>query len=218
MGQYSKKGLYSGYDKNNKEREALDYYATPPEEVTNILKVMNLEITAQDRVLDPCCGGGHMMKGIKDYFPRVTLAGTDIKDRRTDLVTDLENKYNVAANYGEKYDFLSEDYPVEECEYIIMNPPYSVITPFVNHALDIANRGVLMLGRLQFLEGEKRYNEVLKDNPPTTVYVYVDRIACYKNGDFSIKPNSIQAYAWFYWDKYDDSKETKIKLLRRVGK
>ena len=42
MGQYSKKGLYAGYDKNNKEREALDYYATPPEEVTNILKVMNL--------------------------------------------------------------------------------------------------------------------------------------------------------------------------------
>lgn len=218
MGQYSKKGLYSGYDKNNKEREALDYYATPPEEVTNILKVMNLEITAQDRVLDPCCGGGHMMKGIKDYFPRVMLAGTDIKDRRTDLVTDLESKYNIAANYGKKYDFLSEDYPIEECEYIIMNPPYSVITPFVNHALDIANTGVLMLGRLQFLEGEKRYNEVLKDNPPTTVYIYVDRIACYKNGDFSIKPNSIQAYAWFYWDKYDDSKETKVKFLRRVGK
>ena len=218
MGQYSKKGLYSGYDKNNKEREALDYYATPPEEVTNILKVMNLEITAQDSVLDPCCGGGHMMKGIKDYFPRVTLAGTDIKDRRTDLVTDLEDRYNIVAHYGKDYDFLSEDYPVEECEYIIMNPPYSVITPFVKHALDIANRGVLMLGRLQFLEGEKRYNEVLKDNPPTTVYVYVDRIACYKNGDFSIKPNSIQAYAWFYWDKYDNSKETKIKLLRRVGK
>ena len=218
MGQYSKKGLYSGYDKNNKEREALDYYATPPEEVTNILKVMNLEITAQDRILDPCCGGGHMMKGIKDYFPRVTLAGTDIKDRRTDLVTDLEDRYNIVAHYGKDYDFLSEDYPVEVCEYIIMNPPYSVITPFVKHALDIANRGVLMLGRLQFLEGEKRYNEVLKDNPPTTVYVYVDRIACYKNGDFSIKPNSIQAYAWFYWDKYDNSKETKIKLLRRVGK
>ena len=46
MGQYNKKGMYSGYDKNNKEREALDYYATPPQEVTNILKTMELEITA----------------------------------------------------------------------------------------------------------------------------------------------------------------------------
>ena len=37
MGQYSKKGLYAGYDKNHKEREALDYYATPPGKVENIL-------------------------------------------------------------------------------------------------------------------------------------------------------------------------------------
>ena len=36
MGQYSKKGLYSGYKKNNKEREALDYYSTPTKEVENI--------------------------------------------------------------------------------------------------------------------------------------------------------------------------------------
>ena len=71
MGQYNKKGMYSGYDKNNKEREALDYYATPPQEVNNILKTMGLEIAAQDYVIDPACGGGHMMKGIVDYFPRV---------------------------------------------------------------------------------------------------------------------------------------------------
>ena len=58
MGQYSKKGLYSGYDKNNKEREALDYYATPPEEVTNILKVMNLEITAKTGFLIPVVAAG----------------------------------------------------------------------------------------------------------------------------------------------------------------
>lgn len=38
MGLYSKKGLYAGYKKNHKEREALDYYATPPQEVTNILE------------------------------------------------------------------------------------------------------------------------------------------------------------------------------------
>jgi hypothetical protein len=38
MGQYSKKGLYTGYDKNHKEREALDYYATPPKEVKNNIR------------------------------------------------------------------------------------------------------------------------------------------------------------------------------------
>ena len=29
MGQYTKNGLLNGYKKNNKEREELDYYATP---------------------------------------------------------------------------------------------------------------------------------------------------------------------------------------------
>ena len=30
---YNKRGLYNGYDKKHKERDALDYYSTPTEEV-----------------------------------------------------------------------------------------------------------------------------------------------------------------------------------------
>ena len=43
MRQYSKIGSYAGYDKNNKEREALDYYATPIKEVENIIHKLGLE-------------------------------------------------------------------------------------------------------------------------------------------------------------------------------
>ena len=77
-------------------------------------------------------------------------------------------------------------------------------------ALGIANKGVLMLGRLQFLEGEKRYLNILKDFPPSDVYVYVDRISCYKNGNDKEKMASAQAYAWFYWDLKQEIKDTKI--------
>lgn len=70
-----------------------------------------------------------------------------------------------------------------------------------------------MLGRLKFVESQKRYTEIFKDNPPTKIWAYVDRIACYKNGDFSEKPSSIEAYAWFYWDKSDTSKETKFNWI-----
>ena len=218
MGQYNKKGMYSGYDKNNKEREALDYYATPSQEVTNILKTMGLEITAQDYVLDPACGGGHMMKGIIDYFPRVQLAGTDIKDRTTQLIKDLKENTNSTYYYGKEYDFLSDEYPIDECDYIIMNPPFSIIIPFVQHSLDIAKKGVLMFGRLQFLESVARYEKIFIDNPPTDVWVYVDRVACYKNGDFSTKPSSVQAYAWFYWDKEKIGQNTNLKFIRSYEK
>ena len=218
MGQYNKKGMYSGYDKNNKEREALDYYATPPQEVTNILKTMELEITAQDYALDPACGGGHMMKGIIDYFPKVQLVGTDIKDRTTQLIKDLKENTNSTYYYGKEYDFLSDEYPIKECDYIIMNPPFSIIIPFVQHSLDIAKKGVLMFGRLQFLESVARYEKIFIDNPPTDVWVYVDRVACYKNGDFSTKPSSVQAYAWFYWDKEKIGQNTNLKFIRSYEK
>ena len=218
MGQYNKKCMYSGYDKNNKEREALDYYATPPQEVTNILKTMGLEITAQDYVLEPACGGGHMMKGIVDYFPRVQLVGTDIKDRTTQLIKDLKENTTSTYYYGKEYDFLSNEYPIDECDYIIMNPPFSIIIPFVQHSLDIAKKGVLTFGRLQFLESVARYEKIFMDNPPTDVWVYVDRVACYKNGDFSTKPSSVQAYAWFYWNKEKIGQNTNLKFIRSYEK
>lgn len=218
MGQYNKKGMYSGYDKNNKERESLDYYATPPQEVTNILKTIGLEITAQDYVLDPACGGGHMMKGIIDYFPRVQLVGTDIKDRTTQLIKDLKENTDSTYYYGKEYDFLSDEYPIDKCDYIIMNPPFSIIIPFVQHSLDIAKKGVLMFGRLQFLESVARYEKIFINNPPTDVWVYVDRVACYKNGDFSTKPSSVQAYAWFYWDKEKIGQNTNLKFIRSYEK
>lgn len=54
MGQYSKKGLYAGYDKNHKEREALDYYATPPAEVENILWQLKYDRNENWDILEPC--------------------------------------------------------------------------------------------------------------------------------------------------------------------
>lgn len=212
MGQYSKKGLYTGYDKNHKEREALDYYATPPKEVTNILEVLGLDLTGAN-VLEPCCGGGHMVEGIWQYNKSANILATDIMQRTNYFLTRDAVGDTIMYHYGTKYDFLSDDYPIEHADYVIMNPPFSVIIPFVQRSLEIADKGVLMLGRLKFVESQKRYTEIFKDNPPTIIRAYIDRIACYKNGDFSEKPSSIEAYAWFYWDKNDTSKETKFDWI-----
>ena len=45
MGQYNKQGLYCAYKKNNKEREELDYYATPTDEVFNILTRLDYDFS-----------------------------------------------------------------------------------------------------------------------------------------------------------------------------
>ena len=140
-----------------------------------------------------------MMEGIQTYLSQTgvsaTICASDIKDR------GYENNMINSLQYGK--DFLMDDYedtlPIE-IDYIIMNPPYSLIEPFVMKSLSIAEKGILMLGRLQFLEGKGRYENILKDNPPTDVYIYVNRIKCYKNGDESDTTSSAQAYAWFYWN------------------
>ena len=214
IAKYNKKGMYNGYDKNHKEREALDYYSTPTEEVTNILNTLNINFIGKT-ILEPAAGGGHMLQGIKNYLAdninNATIIATDIQDRGCN---DIET--------GAAFDFLSDEYPYKDnIDYIIMNPPYSIIEPFVMRSLGIANKGVLMLGRLQFLEGEKRFENILAEYPPTDIYVYVDRIACFKNGDISQKMSSAQAYAWFYWDieKVNTTiYNSKIHWLRRADK
>lgn len=211
---YNKKGMYAGYDKKHKEREALDFYSTPIEEVANILDYMNLDFNNKV-VLEPCAGAGHMSKAIWDYINdnhmSTVLINTDIKERKNQFSDDI----NIGT--GEMFDFLSDDYPINNADYIIMNPPYSVIEPFVMKALGIADKGVLMLGRLQFLESEKRYENIFKEYPPTDVYIYVDRISCYKNGDTKQKMASVQAYAWFYWD-LNNSHITQLHWIRRFDK
>lgn len=213
---YNKKGMYAGYDKNHKEREALDFYSTPIEEVTNILDYMNLDFNNKV-ILEPCAGAGHMSKAIWDYINdnhmATALVNTDIQERENQFSDDV----NIGT--GKMFDFLSDDYPIKDnIDYIIMNPPYSVIEPFIMKALGIANKGVLMLGRLQFLEGEKRYENIFKEYPPSKVIIYVDRIACFKNGDTTKKMASAQAYAWFYWDLEDFNGETKVEWIRRKDK
>lgn len=209
---YGKRGLYNGYDKKNKEREALDYYSTPTEEVQNILNTLNIDFSNQT-ILEPSAGGGHMLEAIRNYTgDTAQIIATDIQQRKL-------YKDDLYIESGKEFDFLSDNYPyTEDIDYIIMNPPFSVIEPFVMKSLSIANKGVIMLGRLQFLESENRYENIFQVCPPTDTYVYVDRIACFKNGDLSMKPDSIQAYAWFVWDLTQEESESRVHWIRRSDK
>lgn len=220
--QYSNKGLYTKYNKAHKERDALDFYSTPTEEVTNFLKQLDYQMFEGATILEPCAGQGHMAKGIYDYLNQEKrLSGVKL------LCTEFANRENKFKDCfdiltGNSYDFLSDDYDVgEDVDWIIMNPPYTSIEPFIIRALEIAKAGVIVLSRMQLLEGESRYNNIFKDNPPNDIYTYVDRIACYKNGDTSVKANSVQAYSWLVWNRLTSPRTDKTSIhhwLRRADK
>lgn len=209
MGQYTNKGLYNSYDKNHKERDKLDYYSTPPDEVTNILNTLGYDFSGQT-ILEPSCGGGHMLSAIQIYL-------VENNQKAEVIATDIhlhEQVTTIPVETGEKFDFLSDDYPYDTADWIIMNPPYATIEPFTIRALDIAKKGIIMIARLQFLEGAGRYTKIFEQNPPNDVYVYIDRIQCWKGG---VKPtgSSAQAYAWFVWDFEKPNNGTEVHWIHR---
>ena len=209
MGQYTNKGLLNGYKKNNREREELDYYATPSTEVANILETLGYDFT-EKTILEPCLGGGHMVAGIQKYLEEhnqtpAKLIGTDFKDREF-----RSNKWELYYDV----DTLADDYPIDEADIVIMNPPYATIEPFLIRALEIAQEKLIVLCRTQVLEGSGRFEKVFKDNPPTAIYQYVDRIQCWKGG---VKPSgtSAQAYCWLVWDFTKPAAAPTFHWIRR---
>jgi hypothetical protein len=82
---------------------------------------------------------------------------------------------------------------------IITNPPYKYCTEFILKGLELTKNKVAMFLKLQTLESQKRYDQIFSKYPPKSVYVFVNRIECGKNGKFT--GSSAVCYAWFVWEK-----------------
>ena len=162
------------------EREENDYYATDPKAIDELLKYE----TFSEHIWECACGGGHLSERLKEHGYSV-------------LSTDLIDRNYKHLNC--QLDFLNNDFKYHGD--IITNPPYKYCTEFILTALNkipIGNK-VAMFLKLQTLEGQKRYDEIFSKYPPKTIYVFVKRIECAKNGDF--KGTSAVCYAWFIWEK-----------------
>lgn len=175
----SKVAEFGYYDK--KKRVKSDYYATDPRALDYLLKYEKFD----NKVWECACGGGNLSKKLEEY-------GYDVKS------TDLYNH-----GYGESnIDFLKQEEPFDGD--IITNPPYSYSLEFVLKALELSKRKVAMLFNIRFLESIRRYENLFKVFPPSTVYVFVRRIHCYPDGEEVKKGGSSVCYCWFVFDKEYD--------------
>ena len=175
---------------STEERAELDYYATDPEAVKALLRVENFS----HYIWEPACGGGHIAEVLKDAGYDVLCS--DIVDRGYPGQTHVANFFKVKqANIRD----------------IITNPPYSQAKEFAERALDISGnfRKVAMFLKLTFLEGAKR-KELFDKYPPIRIYVFRNRVDCWKNGIKPDKPSKAVCYAWFIWEKgYKGSPQIK---------
>lgn len=162
------------------EREVNDYYATDPNALEQLLRYEKFN----PYVWECACGAGHLSNVLKNHGYKVM--SSDIINRGYDDMQIVDFLSYKPVNSRNDFD-------------IITNPPYKYALDFVKHALEISMESVkvAMLLRIQFLEGQKRY-EFFKENPPKIVYVFSKRVQCAKNGLFI--GSSAVCYAWFIWE------------------
>lgn len=167
--------------------DSLDFFPTPPwstralcEEVLGIW-MGNSPAT----VWEPAAGEGHMAEVLREYFSEVHAS--DVHD------------------YGMGYDvgsFVGQGPDCAECPFqphwIITNPPFNLGEEFLLKALPIATRGVAMLLRSVWMEGGKRYHNIFRHQPPSTIAVFSERVPMAK-GRWDPEGSTATSYAWFVW-------------------
>ena len=169
------------------DRAEHDYYATEPKAAELLLEVE----PELNNIWECACGEGHLAE-VFDKYGKLSLS------------TDL-----IYRGYGsrESVDFLTQTEAYQGD--IATNPPYKYAQQFVEHALELINKGrkVCMFLKLTFLEGKAR-KELFKQHPPKKVYVCSGRLKCALNGYFEATGQSAACYAWFIWEKGFTGKPT----------
>ena len=148
----------------HEKKDSLDYFPTPPWATRALFHSVILPmgiVHYNNRVLEPACGGGHMVKVLQEYFDKVESC--DIADYGQDRIAD----------------FLSKDVE-QECDFIITNPPFNLAEEFVLKALPLAKESTAIFARTQFIESVGRYERLFKQNPPTIIAQFTERVPIIK--------------------------------------
>ena len=160
--------------------EEAEFYPTPAWCVRRILEAVDIGPTPQQLWLDPCVGGGAIVRAVEATCKQTTRAlwmQVDIRDTGLSGLT-------VA-------DYLRHDLgPMGVFDVCIMNPPFSKALQFAQKAL-VDAKAVLMLQRLNWLQAPDRA-DWSREHPPN-LYVLPERPS------FTGSGTDGGGYAWYVW-------------------
>lgn len=165
--------------------DSLDYFPTPPWATRALIEhvLSAVGVRKLGDAWEPACGEGHIAEVLRESFKDV-------------LATDIYD-----YGYGrEVFDFINGDsVDYQRRDWIITNPPFDdKAMQFVLRALDLANCGVAMFFRWQWLESVGRYNGLFKPFPPVVVAPFVERVNLCK-GRWEPDGSTATAYCWIVW-------------------
>ena len=157
-----------------------DYYPTPRWATEALLDIIGSSDLGT--CLEPAAGGGHMVDVLAERF----------RETHASDLCDPEGR-----GWGGR-DFLSAEPPAEKYDWLITNPPFTLVERFVSRAPLFAER-FAFLARLSLLEGKGRLRTLWSRMPPTQVAVFSKRVVMVKG---RLPPPQVAgaiAYAWFIW-------------------
>lgn len=199
--------INSASNHSQKERQAEDFYATPPRMVKELINY-NPSMFLGSPIWEPANGLGHISDTLVELYQEhnkvLDIIRTDIIKRteNTEVFDFLDVNSNNVPEAIKKYE--SKQYPGTYEISIITNPPYFKGTEFLEKACEIIAPGemVAFFVKLQYLETKKRY-EVFKKYKPYMVLISVQRVHCGKDGQFDNEDASGGAacYCWFIYLK-----------------
>lgn len=176
------------------ERVDNDFYIEYPREVQDLL---DHEDCTGGWIYDPACGRGNVVQVCHERG--LSALGSDLIDR---------SKHPECKAKGLKWgvNFMTDRPVLARPSIVITNPPFSIAEAFIERCLAIAERKVIVLQRLSFLEGTgatprtEHRNRLLESGLLARVLVFRRRVSC-PPGDAGIKPKGgAVAYAWFVFE------------------
>lgn len=169
-------------------RNALDDFPTQPwatRALCEKLCARHYRLAAQS-VWEPACNRGYMARPLAESFGR--MIATDVFD------------YGWSGQEAVQ-DFLLDwpcpDHPERRVDWVITNPPFNAAEAFLNRALSLADVGVALLLRSQWLHGVGRWRAVFS-RYPVVVMPFVERLPLVR-GRVDPAVSTATDYSWFVW-------------------
>ena len=182
--------------------DSLDYFPTPPWATRALVECVIRPLFPQPErfsVWEPACGEGHMARPLGETFRDV-------------YASDI-----FPYGYGDVADFLPGGMlaaAARRADWIITNPPFKAGLEFAKRALELADVGVALLVRTQFIEGGDRYRQLFQVAPPAVLAPFVERAPMVR-GRVDGDATSATSYSWLLWVKNDTDRPARGECVVR---
>jgi len=188
---------------SKKDREELDFYQTPSYATKTLIERFDFK---SKNIWEPMVGNGMIAKPLREAGYSVYC--TDLVERKFKIDASCDY-FSLPSYNGTDDDFA-----------IVTNPPYELANKFLKHTLEsIKPKTCSLFLPVRYLEGKARYNEIYSKYKPCKVFVYAQRLGCFKEADVEAGVvgergvGSAVAYMWLCFDRDTwSSQETKTEI------